>query len=79
MSYLEIEQSLEAALISGGASDYTLAPEWLSCWITVDSLSVYVKRDGDSLIIQVFPLHQENQAAIASVEVEQVPLTLPEY
>lgn len=79
MSYLEMEQSLEAALIQDSESDYTLAPKCLSCWITVDSLSVYLKRDGDYLIVEVFPVHQEDEAAIASIEVEQVPLTPPEH
>lgn len=79
MSHLEMEQSLDAALIQDSESDYTLAPECLSCWITVDSLSVYLKRDGDYLVVEVFPLHQEDEAAIASIEVEQVPPPLPEH
>ncbi len=55
-----------AALIQDSESDYTLAPGWLSCWITVDGLSVYVKREEGLVVVEIYPLDRENEPAITS-------------
>lgn len=61
---------VEATLLHDGGAEYSLTPGASGCWITVDSLSVSLRRDGERLVVEVFPLHQENQSAIATLEAE---------
>lgn len=56
-----------AALIQDSQHEYTLAPEWLSCWITVNGLSVYVKREEGLVVVEIYPLDRENEVAITSI------------
>ena len=45
-------------------SDYILNGE--ACWITVDSLSIWVRRMGDGVAIDVCPHGHEGDQTIAS-------------
>jgi hypothetical protein len=46
-------------LVYDVATDYTLKPEHTSCWITVDNLSVYVKRTAEGATVSIYPVGRE--------------------
>ena len=45
-------------------NEYTLNDG--ACWITVNNLSVLIKRTGEGVVIDVYPLNDEMSNAIAS-------------
>lgn len=63
-------QPTERALLQDGGNEFSLAVGAASCWITVDSLSVHLSREQGRLVVQVFPLLEEDKDAIARMEVE---------
>jgi len=40
-------------------TDYTLSTEYRLCWITVDSLSVQIKRIREGIIVEVFRCNED--------------------
>lgn len=54
-------------LIHEEENDYVFDPK-AACrgvWITVDSLSVYIKRDDEGVGVAIYRLHHEAEDAIA--------------
>lgn len=49
-----------------GENDYTLKADEMSCWITVDDLSVYVVRMDGGVSVEIYPHWEEFDDAIAS-------------
>lgn len=45
---------------------YTLAPRAQGAWITVDTLSVNVKRTDEGVVVDLYPLDDEDGTALAS-------------
>jgi hypothetical protein len=41
-------------------SDYVLDEDATSCWITVNNISVYVRRTDEGVVVDLFPLGHEN-------------------
>lgn len=56
----------EGSLIHDGENDYTLADCEVSCWITVDNISVYVMRTDEGVAVDLFPVGLEADGAITS-------------
>lgn len=46
--------------------DYTLRPEENSCWITVGNISVYISRQDEGAVVDLFPQGCEDENCIAS-------------
>jgi hypothetical protein len=46
--------------------DYTLDPDAISCWITVDNISVYIVRTDEGVVVDLFPKGGEADECIAS-------------
>jgi len=46
--------------------DYILPEDKTSVWITVNTLSVYIRRTKDGVVVDLFPLDGERGAALAS-------------
>ena len=46
-------------LIYRGENDYELAEDQTSVWLTVDGVSVYVRRSEDSVIVELLPHFDE--------------------
>lgn len=56
-----------SVLYQTGESDYHLMPQTSSsCWITVGSASVYVKQEGEGVVVDVYPLNGEANESVAS-------------
>lgn len=56
-----------AVLHQTGESDYHLMPQTSSsCWITVGSASVYVKQEGEGVVVDIYPLNGEANESVAS-------------
>lgn len=53
-------------LIHDEENDYTLPLEEDACWITVNNLSVYIKRTDEGVVIDIYELNDENNEPIAS-------------
>lgn len=49
-----------------GETDFTLKPGVLSCWITVDGFSVYLKRTDEGVVVDVFALGCDDENPIGS-------------
>lgn len=50
-------------------TDYTLNEGYDSCWITVDNVSVYIRRtDEGDVIVELLPLHDEEGQMIDTAE-----------
>ena len=49
-----------------GENDYTLKEGQISCWITVDNLSVYVVRTDEGVVVDIFPRWREEDESLAS-------------
>ena len=47
------------------ASDYTLNPDFESVWITVNNISVWVKRKPEGVEVDLLPLSHELREPIA--------------
>jgi len=59
----------EGALIKDegqDGSDYTLNENERSVWISVDRFSVYIKREDDGVVVDIFPKGDEGGEPIAS-------------
>ena len=57
-------------------SDYTLRPSENSAWITVDGFSVYVKREDDGVLVDIFGKAREGENPIASTRAHKIDLTV---
>ena len=56
---------MQHALIPKSEAEYDLAEEHTSVWITVQNLSVYIKRNDDNVSVSIYPLgHEDIQGAI---------------
>jgi len=56
-----------SALFQDGEADYTLNPEYASCWITVDNFSVYIfRRPCGELFVDIYKRGEESEDPIAS-------------
>jgi hypothetical protein len=40
-------------------TDYILNPDYPSCWITVDNVSVYIQRTDEGVIVDLYAKGQE--------------------
>lgn len=60
---------VEAVLLQENEAEFSLSSRVAGCWITVDSLAVRLWRDEGRLLVQVFPLHHEDETAIAQLDV----------
>ena len=62
----KLQQVLKADSTATDCDEFTLRGH--SCWITVENLSVWLRRmDGDTgLVIEVYPLRREAEAACAA-------------
>ena len=49
-----------------GDSDYTLKPGETSVWITVDNISVYVRRTDEGVIVDLYPHFGEMYTELGS-------------
>ncbi len=49
-----------------GENDYTLREGYISCWITVDNLSVYIVRTDEGVVVDIFPRWREEDESLAS-------------
>ena len=45
---------MEQALQKDSESEYTLSTPYNSVWITVDTLSVYIKRNDDNVSVSIY-------------------------
>ena len=54
------------ALICDGESDYILREEATSCWVTVGNISVYIIRTDEGVVVDLYPLDDENNSSLAS-------------
>lgn len=50
----------------GSSNEYSLNEESESVWITVDTLSVYVCRTEEGVVVDIFVLDKESLPPIAS-------------
>jgi hypothetical protein len=55
-----------SALQQAADTEYVLRPEHSSCWITIQNISVHVQRTDEGVCIDLYPLNQETDEAIAS-------------
>ncbi|MBU3625875.1 hypothetical protein ICN48_06460 [Polynucleobacter sp. JS-Safj-400b-B2] len=73
----EKEQNQALSMDSGqDGSDYTLRPSESSAWITVDGFSVYVKREDDGVLVDIFGKAREGENPIASTRAHKIDLTV---
>ena len=54
-----------SALIQNEETDYTLSPPHGSCWITVDTVSVYIRRTDEGVSVDLFPKGREMNDSLA--------------
>ena len=47
-------------------NDYTLFDDEISCWITVDNISVYVRRTDEGVVVDLFPKGLEMESQLTS-------------
>ena len=47
-----------------GDTDYELNKDFKSCWITVDNISVYVRRTDEGVAVDLYPVQGETQESI---------------
>lgn len=43
-------------------NSYSLAPDAQHCWVIVDSISAYIKRTGEGVLVDLFATGAENQS-----------------
>ena len=48
-----------------GDTDYELNEDFKSCWITVNNISVYVRRTDEGVAVDLYPVQGETQESIA--------------
>jgi len=53
-------------LIRESESDYYLKDNATSVWITVGDISVYVMRTDEGVVVDLYPLDNENDESLAS-------------
>lgn len=49
-------------------ADYKLHPRHTSVWITIKSISVYVKRTNERVVVDLYPRGREMENAMASCD-----------
>ena len=47
------------------STDYELNEDFKSCWITVNNISVYVRRTDEGVAVDLYPLHGEDHGILA--------------
>lgn len=47
-------------------TDYTLKKNHTSCWITVDSFSIYIKREDEGVVAAIYKKGNEFEEPVAS-------------
>lgn len=55
-----------SALQQTAETEYVLDPSHASCWITIQNISVYVRRTDEGVCVDLYPLNQETDEAIGS-------------
>ena len=55
---------MSKALKREGESDYVLKEEHTSVWITVDNISVYVRRTDEGVAVDLYPLGEEMEGSL---------------
>lgn len=53
------------ALSSVSKTEYSLKPTHSFVWITVDNISVYLRRHDDNVSVDLYPVGQENSDSLA--------------
>jgi hypothetical protein len=48
-----------------GDTDYELNEDFKSCWITVNNISVYIRRTDEGVAVELFPVHNEDKPPLA--------------
>lgn len=56
--------------------DYTLAEDAYSCWITVGTISVYVRHTEEGVSVDLYERYRENYDSLASCEAD-FPVGIP--
>jgi hypothetical protein len=59
-------EKLQQVLKRLGETDYELRPHCDSIWITVNNISVYIKRNDEGVSVDLYPLGLEMNDALAS-------------
>ena len=55
------QKDTSSSLRAEADSDYRLDENAKSCWITVNDVSVWVRRTEEGVEVQLFPAHREMQ------------------
>jgi hypothetical protein len=56
----------QALKLTEGDTDYELNEDFKSCWITVNNISVYVRRGDEGVAVALFPVQHEGEEPIAA-------------
>ena len=68
--------------LTGAGADYVLHQDATSVWVTVDGLSVYIRRsrhaDGAGVVIDVLPLNDETGDSLGTLYVREDQISQPE-
>lgn len=49
-------------------TDYELDPDFSSCWVEVDTVSVWIRRAGDSVIVELCRTGEESTSTLDTAE-----------
>ncbi|MBW4465620.1 MAG: hypothetical protein KME07_09295 [Pegethrix bostrychoides GSE-TBD4-15B] len=55
-----------AALQQTADTEYRLNPQYSSCWISIETISVYIRCTDEGVSIDLYPLNNETEEAIVS-------------
>lgn len=50
-------------------NDYIIPPGLTSVWITVDNISLYIKREAEGVVVDLYPLNDEMSASLAGCSI----------
>lgn len=53
-------------------TDYTLNKKHESCWITVDSFSVYIKRETEGVLVDIYDKERDEPVASTYAFVDEI-------
>lgn len=59
----------ESALRQRSDNEYSLKPNHCTCWIEVNNVSVYIKRNDDNCAVAIYPVGKEDREALAETYV----------
>lgn len=54
-------------LIQEGEEDFALNPEAESAWVTVDSVTLWIRRHPDGVIVEAYKNHAEMEDSIGEM------------